>query len=289
MFVLKQELKNISKRTVYNVNKSVLEECICIGKERYFNNRKANIKEQKYNTKKSGVDLSVQGVIGEYSILDLFGLDKKVLSNTQPNSRSRDRGDMHYKGLKVDIKCPEHHYCPLQTREESKQYPSDIYALCTLERISSHVKKNFVSETDCTYSNEDRIEVVFQGCVLGMDLFKPENHIKKWNNGFYVYPQQKLISLEEAYQLHQSKTQPLTTQSLPTQPTETTKTTSSFFENNENYSSQCESGIFELPERIFSLKKSFQEMDSIKEGDDNMGESCHDLSLNNTKKQKTFF
>ena len=249
MFALKQELQNISKKTVYNVNKPVLEECIRIGKERYFNNRKANIKEQKYNTKKSGVDLSVQGVIGEYSILDLFGLDKKVLSNTQPNSRSRDRGDMHYKGLKVDIKCPERHYCPLQTREESKQYPSDIYALCTLERVSSTITKNFVSETECTYSNEDQIQVIFQGCVLAMDLFKPENHIKKWNNGFYVYPQKNLLSLEEAYQLHQSKTKPLTTTSTTTAPSTTAslKNQLNFHENKQNHSSQCEIGIFQLP------------------------------------------
>jgi len=126
------ELKDIPLKQKYIFPQSALAECIRIGKERYMNNRRAKVREQKYTMKKSGIDLSVQGVIGEYGILEMFGLDKKTLQNTAPNSRYNDRGDMIYKKLKVDIKCPEGHHCPLQTRSESREFPSHIYALCTM-------------------------------------------------------------------------------------------------------------------------------------------------------------
>jgi hypothetical protein len=189
-------MQNIPINTSFHIPKDALKQCIQIGSQRHTNNRKSRVREQKYTKRKSGIDLSVQGVIGEYSILKLFGLPITPLFNTQPNSKKNDRGDMIYKKSKVDIKCPEGHHCPLQTRARDRAYPSDIYALCTLERPPN--RRLFKDENDCTYDADENIEVIFRGCVRASDLFRQENFIKKWGDEFYVFPQERLITLEEA-------------------------------------------------------------------------------------------
>ena len=251
------ELKDIPLKQKYIFPQSALAECIRIGKERYMNNRRAKVREQKYTMKKSGIDLSVQGVIGEYGILEMFGLDKKTLQNTAPNSRYNDRGDMIYKKLKVDIKCPEGHHCPLQTRSESREFPSHIYALCTMFhdrkvnnnpkprlsestpklggdstpkpsdstlkpsdstlKLSGDSKSDF--ESTCTYSDTDYVEVMFQGCVCSKKLFSQDNLTERWGNMFYMYPQSDLCSLEDAYR---AQTGEVTMSVIPTVSTTTT-------------------------------------------------------------------
>ena len=253
------ELKDIPLKQKYIFPQSALAECIRIGKERYMNNRRAKVREQKYTMKKSGIDLSVQGVIGEYGILEMFGLDKKTLQNTAPNSRYNDRGDMIYKKLKVDIKCPEGHHCPLQTRSESREFPSHIYALCTMfhdrkgnnnpkPSNESTLKRGDDStpkpsnestpkpsggdstpkpsgdsksdfESTCTYSDTDYVEVMFQGCVCSKKLFSQDNLTERWGNMFYMYPQSDLCSLEDAYR---AQTGEVTMSVIPTVSTTTT-------------------------------------------------------------------
>jgi hypothetical protein len=112
--------------------------CFDIGRKRYETNRSQGIKEQKYTAHKSGLDLSIQGVLGEFAVLKMFELPLDTLNNTSLNNRYNDRGDMIYKGFKVDVKCPEGHHCPLQTRalnfSNQIKYPTQIYCLCTLQR-----------------------------------------------------------------------------------------------------------------------------------------------------------
>jgi hypothetical protein len=195
------ELKNIAVGTRYLLSQADLQFCIRIGKERYFNNRKANIREQKYTTNKSGVDLSVQGVIGEYGMMELFGIEKALLHNTKPNSRSQDRGDMVYKGLKIDVKCPQGHYCPLQTRAENLYHQSDLYLLCTMERLQKTSASTApIVEEQCTYQETEPIEVIFQGCIAASRLFVRDKFSTRWGKQFYIAPRVELVSLEDAYQ-----------------------------------------------------------------------------------------
>lgn len=237
--------------TRYVLTKSDLYFCVEIGVRRSENTIKANGKEQKYASNKSGVDASIQGVIGEYVFLHLFGFSKNHLNNTTPNSRKNDRGDCVYKGLKIDVKCPEGHQFPLQTREENKLHPSHIYALCSMSRkCSKQMSSTDVSSSPssaqpitlptgytssllklCTYTADDEIEVIYKGCITAQKLYESENYMSKKGQGYYVYPQSKLLSLNECCDSIINKTPLRIVQNLPNKVNDRSNTRESKAEN----------------------------------------------------------
>jgi hypothetical protein len=180
--------------TKYNISPINLDYCIKIGTERNTRNIKAGIIEQKTQIKKSGVDISIQGVIGEFCMMDLLRLDKSELNDTTPRSRKTDQGDFIFNGLKFDVKCAEGgHHWPLKVRSQNKEFPANIYVLCTMIRLN----KSFRTPEDvhiCTYKPDENIELIYQGCVTSDQIFN-----FKYRRGMdYFYPQEKLIELEEA-------------------------------------------------------------------------------------------
>lgn len=220
------ELKDLPLHSSITIPSDALQFCIDIGKKRYETNRKAGVKEQKYTMHKSGVDLSVQGVIGEWGILELFGLPKDALLDTSPNSMWRDRGDMTYCGAKVDIKCPEGHHCGLQARAVNAQSPSAIYALCTMERVKGNGPSSTTSTTTtttppadeksgqqtdpecvCTFSSNDKIEVIYRGCVAAKNLFCAKNRKTVYGKPYFYVSQRALKTLQGAYNEQQSQSQ----------------------------------------------------------------------------------
>ena len=64
--------------TNYIISAIDLAYCIKIGTERNVRNITAGLQEQKKQTKKSGVDISIQGVIGEFVMMDLLQKIKKI-------------------------------------------------------------------------------------------------------------------------------------------------------------------------------------------------------------------
>jgi hypothetical protein len=202
-----------------------LVQCINIGRLRYQTNLAAKIPEQKYTNYKSGLDVCIQGVIGEMATLKMFQLPLDVLQDTSLNCRRRDRGDMFYKGLKVDVKTPEYHNRPLQTREENRAYAADLYALCTLQRIKPPVisvislpsESNIDTMKDdhnnnnnnnsalhpelvSTYREDEIIEVIYHGAVCKQVLYRPQNYTVRWGRGFYMVYSRSLTTMEAAHQ-----------------------------------------------------------------------------------------
>ena len=170
--------------------------CINIGRQRTLNNRANNVKEQKQNMKKSSEDVSIQGVIGEFFMLNLFGQEKSSLDDTTPNNRTNDRGDIIFNGLKIDVKCaegPKDHNYPLKVRYQNKKFPSDIYLLCTMKRLDKLININLnpiqnsnqTQSNNITFNPNERIELVYHGCVSGKKVFQPTNQ-GRFDNDYYV-------------------------------------------------------------------------------------------------------
>ena len=220
--------------TKYCLTPEELKYCIKIGTQRYHQNLQAHVEDKKENFKKSSLDIDIQGVIGEFFILKFFlpSVDpsesadeddeeddedeedemvtdhdqeiRKYLDNTSPNSLTRDRGDMIYRGFKIDIKCAEGgHHWPLKVRSSNRDHPADFYVLCTMKRLTQVPPFNLgtifngsfteiLDSNSSTYHETDQIELCYHGCVSSGILFRPCYE----QNRHYVYPQKKLFDLK---------------------------------------------------------------------------------------------
>ena len=164
-----------------------MQECIRIGTERYDKNRAGNVVDQHY-APKSGVDVSVQGVLGEYAMAKLIDGSMALLNDTSLNSFETDRGDVllsdgDEKHPKIEIKSPV-------THEPAKSFPirvpllhmqanqETVYCLVVIVRpTNSTVTAEYrrgkrPAESTCTYTaDEEGIVAEFRGFVHAQHVF----------------------------------------------------------------------------------------------------------------------
>lgn len=190
--------------TVILEGKSV-EECIKIGMERNDRNKKAGIREQKYQKGRSGYDLSIQGVMGEWVAGQLFGVDNSsLLYDTTPQGHRTDRGDLIIDDTKVDIKCALGNHCShMFVREQNIRNPSDIYVFLTMERDNLG-GKDIDANLPITFTPDETIHFHYHGCVPALWVFQDYNRVWKFGEYKFVFPREKMISLKDAITHHKS-------------------------------------------------------------------------------------
>lgn len=200
-------LKNLSKGFKFYLSKPEILKGINIGTKRYMTNRKFGVKEQSYNKTRPGIDLSIQGVLGEIAAGKIFNVNiEEQISDTTPQNYKNDRGDVICDGKKIDVKTPQGHTNGLWIREQNIKNPSDIYALVSMERENKNEMKNsrktlfgpgVIDHTKPTFKEDEKISFVFQGAVPFYQAFsqKPKQRGKQ---KFFIQDQSDLMNLEEA-------------------------------------------------------------------------------------------
>ena len=183
-----------------------IEICITIGKERYYNNKKNHVQEQRYSfSRRSGLDLDVFGVCGEYAFMKMahvLKLNQDRLLNTTPQNYRTDRGDVQIGDQIIDVKCCLGHRHDLWVRKQNRYNPADIYVFITYERVNPLQLSITGTDTDaaggyrddfCSLHLDEEITFVFQGAVRGSEVFQPRYLAR--NSNKYVYPKSQLKSL----------------------------------------------------------------------------------------------
>jgi len=185
----------------YTLSKPDMLYCITKGKERYWNDHKVGIVDQRYKLSRSGMDLDIQGMFGELGMHRLLGVtDLDHLNNTTPQGIHNDRGDLIVEGEKIDVKtCLGGSSNDLWVRLNSLKNPSSVYVLLTFGRGPQALeRKNKNDNSEITFVPEEEIVLTFQGAVTAYDLFQEENLQQgRWESK-YVYDRTKLINLETA-------------------------------------------------------------------------------------------
>lgn len=188
-----------------------LKTCIHIGKTRYLTNRSCGIREQKYTSYKSGLDLCIQGVIGEWTALKLFDLPLDGLYNTRPNNYRNDRGDMIWNGCKIDVKTAEihNHVYQIQVRADRISPDTGVYMLLTMTR-TPYAKVSEEGET--SYREDEVITVVYRGAISRQQLTQPDylqykrGYDRTTMQRFYVAGESDLVPLQDAVLAWQNNT-----------------------------------------------------------------------------------
>lgn len=192
---------HLSRGTIYKFTREDLAYCIGIGSTRYWNDKKAGVREQKYTMRRSGMDLDVYGFCGEYALAKMLQIDNGALeSDCTPQGIASDRGDLVVDGVKIDTKCAIGHHVDMWVRKNSLRNPSDVYALLTYE--SPAVRKNApLKDHECTLSPDDsEFFICFQGACTAADVFQPQN----FSGDKYIVSKIKLMNLEDAISAHRS-------------------------------------------------------------------------------------
>jgi hypothetical protein len=172
------------------------------GRERYWNDHKAGVPDQGYESLKSGMDKDIQGVFGEVGLYRMVDVtDFSLLDDTRPQGIQTDRGDIVIDGLKIDVKnCEGGDWNDLWVRLNSFNNPSKVYVLFTFPRGSQALPRvNTKDDTEQTFVENEDIVLTFRGAVSAYDLFHPSFiQIRKGGKPFYVYPPESLLNLEDA-------------------------------------------------------------------------------------------
>lgn len=167
-----------------------LGDCIRIGIERNSQNRKSRTKNMNYSAR-NDEDISIQGVIGEFCFLKMFGLDMTPLFDTTCRNTKNDTFDAVLpNGYTVDVKTTVYNNASIMTPIWKKQNPPGCLALMIIERLRGFERNPFDSDEDYT--------VRFCGFVDSKTLFQKSNlkqmfQAKKW---YYVMPQNTLVDYE---------------------------------------------------------------------------------------------
>lgn len=193
-----QTALKLTRGTIYKFTRDDLAYCINIGSARYWNDKKAGIREQKYTNKRPGMDLDVYGFCGEYALAKMLQIDNHSLeSDCTPQGIQDDRGDLVVDGIKIDTKCAIGHNCDMWVRKNSLRNPSDVYVLLTYE--SDNARKGALHDHDCTLSVDDpNFFICFQGACTGSEVFQPKNLVIDK----YIVPRTNLTNLEDALNAH---------------------------------------------------------------------------------------
>lgn len=167
-----------------------LEKCIRIGKERNNKNQKAKTKNMRYSNRNDD-DISIQGVIGEYCFLKMFGFDTTPIFDTTCRNTCNDTFDAVLpNGYTVDVKTTVYKSADIITPIWKKKNPPGCLALMIIERFPGTERSPF--DPDNYYS------VKFCGFVSATVLFQKENleqrfKAQKW---YYVMPQRRLVDYQ---------------------------------------------------------------------------------------------
>jgi hypothetical protein len=171
--------------------------CIRIGCERFNNNQKANVRELKYTSYRSSVDISIQGVIAEYAFTKMHNLPLDLLHNTTPNSHARDRGDALLEGkYSLDIKGPIGLHCPLRVMyAHGKKNIPHVYALCCILRPDDKERREMsLRPNQVSFSQEENIQVHFMGFSVGKEVCVEFNIGNSYNKKYYFVGQEELFT-----------------------------------------------------------------------------------------------
>ncbi len=151
------DIKNTSvpsKNTLVRFGPEIIPFCRYIADSRQSNNEKAKVTNRRFSLHRSDADINYQGVVGEVALLHLFHQSLEPLTNTTPCCALRDRFDMVFDGLTVDVKCTFPGY-PLLVKKHKRINPPDVYVLLTVENLNTLPT------------------VTYRGCIKAKELFVP--------------------------------------------------------------------------------------------------------------------
>jgi hypothetical protein len=197
------------KGTTYKFTKEDIKYCIRKGSERYFKDKKKGFPEERYAKKRSGLELDVFGICGEYGMAAMMGTlqeHKSRLDDTTPQGIMQDRGDLVIDDQIIDTKCCIGNHNNIWVRKKSLRNPSDVYALFTYNRVNPLPEPEVYDDSFCTLHEDEDLVLHFQGAYAGCDLFVEENVCLIWGDYKYVAKQEELINLEDAIAISKALT-----------------------------------------------------------------------------------
>lgn len=107
--------------------------CVRIGTARNAANARAHKTDQRHSDR-SSLDVSIQGVIGEYVFLRLFGLPVQDTQDTRCRNVLNDTFDATLAGKTVDVKTVAAPGCDLWVSRGKAANPPHVFALIELQR-----------------------------------------------------------------------------------------------------------------------------------------------------------
>lgn len=196
-------MKRVARHAVHRFTREELRYCINIGCRRWDTNRKGRVGDQMYSARRSSVDCSIVGVIGEYALFKLFDMPTTPLENTTFCSHARDRGDAVFEGKKIDVKAPVGLYCRnIQVRADKTFNAPDAYALIVLERPREDARSSLPTQhppRKVTITEDERIVAHFRGFASRAMMLRPENITSMSYGRFYRLHQSALRTWEDLW------------------------------------------------------------------------------------------
>lgn len=144
----------------YRLSADEVEQCRRIGQERNDRNVAAGVKNANYSGR-NDVQISVQGLWGEWAFHKMLGLPVDDLYDTTPRNARTDTFDCRLGAHTVDVKTVLDSECPLLVSTFKQKNPANWYVLM-------HARQ---------YVSEPHIDVTLVGCCSGRDLFRYQNQV----------------------------------------------------------------------------------------------------------------
>jgi hypothetical protein len=127
---------NVPKNILIQLTEFELEVGQAIGERRSGYNRSKNVKDQKRDNKRTGVEIDILGAQAElafYKLIDKFPIAPFMTDRVMSKKNNTDFGDAVLGGFTIDIKATEHQNGKLIAKKSFESNCIDIYGLIVKE------------------------------------------------------------------------------------------------------------------------------------------------------------
>lgn len=180
----------ISSRYLFSPRE--LTECIAIGTARCSQNRLHGTRNMRF-AHRGDVDVSVQGVLGEWAFLKLYGMSIEPLRDTRCRNSSNDTYDAQFtlanQPVPVDVKTVVGDNYNLWIMKHKRNHPAGVYGLMHLEREDKIAQY-------ATFSADEQLVAVFDGLMDALHAFSCYNLCTRMNIQVYEILRENLKTWE---------------------------------------------------------------------------------------------
>jgi hypothetical protein len=156
--------------------------CIAIGVARQYANEHARTVNMNYSGR-NDLDISVQGVLGEWAFCRMFAVPVQPLFDSQCRNASTDTFDATLpNGWRIDVKTAARPVDALLVGQNKKRNPADAYALYTLERGAPYGTPFRAEEA----AEGAGLAAVFHGIAPSNQIFHYKSLVTRGRGQFYA-------------------------------------------------------------------------------------------------------